>query len=384
MSEHQYYEFRAIDRALDKAEMAALRRVSTRAEITSHGFVNSYQWGDLKADPIDLVERYFDAFVYTANWGTHRFAVRLPRADVDIRVLNRFLIPPVVEIHERGEFVILDFSANDDAGVVEEWEGDEEWMPDLIGLREEIADGDMRALYIAWLSAASVGEMEGDETEPPVPPGLSAATSALGAFTRFMRVGDELLDVARKRSPAATEREPTAGAFARWVRALPVSDKDDLLIGAMNSGAPRLGAMLRRRFRREAGVRHGEPAETGRTVGDLIAAAKAKIQARERAEAEKRAKAEAKRLAAEAVARATYLDGLARRGDGVWSEIERMVESKKPKEYERAVRLVGDLRDVADRDGDIERFVRRLEELRARHAKKVSFIGRLDEAGLEE
>ncbi len=51
MSEYQYYEFRTVDQALDKAEMAALRQVSTRAEITSHGFVNSYEWGDLKADP---------------------------------------------------------------------------------------------------------------------------------------------------------------------------------------------------------------------------------------------------------------------------------------------------------------------------------------------
>ena len=71
MSEYQYYEFRAIDRALTKDEMAALRRISSRAEITSHGFVNEYNYGDLKAEPLDLMERYFDVFTYVANWGTH-------------------------------------------------------------------------------------------------------------------------------------------------------------------------------------------------------------------------------------------------------------------------------------------------------------------------
>ena len=45
MSEYQYYDFRAIDRALTKAEMAELRSVSTRAVITSTSFTNHYEWG---------------------------------------------------------------------------------------------------------------------------------------------------------------------------------------------------------------------------------------------------------------------------------------------------------------------------------------------------
>ena len=61
MSEYQYYEFVAIDRPLTAKQMAALRAISTRAEITSSRFQNEYQWGDLKADPAKLMERYFDA-----------------------------------------------------------------------------------------------------------------------------------------------------------------------------------------------------------------------------------------------------------------------------------------------------------------------------------
>lgn len=64
MSEYQYYDFRAIDRALTKAEMAELRSVSTRAVITSTSFTNHYEWGDLKADPLKLLEKYFDTFLY--------------------------------------------------------------------------------------------------------------------------------------------------------------------------------------------------------------------------------------------------------------------------------------------------------------------------------
>ncbi len=69
MSEYQYYDFKAIDHALTKTEMAALRSISMRAVITSTSFTNHYEWGDLKADPIKLLEKYFDAFVYVTNWG---------------------------------------------------------------------------------------------------------------------------------------------------------------------------------------------------------------------------------------------------------------------------------------------------------------------------
>jgi hypothetical protein len=67
MSEYQYYEFQAIDRPLGATEQAALRAISTRARITSTGFTNTYEWRDLKADPIQLLERYFDVFLYLAN-----------------------------------------------------------------------------------------------------------------------------------------------------------------------------------------------------------------------------------------------------------------------------------------------------------------------------
>ena len=85
MSEYQYYEFQAIDRPLTPGEMAELRKLSSRASITPTRLQNVYHYGDFRGDPLKLMERYFDAFVYVANWGTHRFMVRLPR--------EGFLIP---------------------------------------------------------------------------------------------------------------------------------------------------------------------------------------------------------------------------------------------------------------------------------------------------
>ena len=89
MSEYQYYDFKAIDRRADKKEMAALRSISTRAAITTTSFTNHYEWGDLKADPRKLLEKYFDAFVYVANWGTREFYLRLPQELVDYKRSRR-------------------------------------------------------------------------------------------------------------------------------------------------------------------------------------------------------------------------------------------------------------------------------------------------------
>ncbi|MGI5191086.1 hypothetical protein ACQEVI_23300 [Promicromonospora sp. CA-289599] len=78
MSEYQYYEFLAIDRPLTAEQQAAVRELSTRAQISATSFMNEYDWGDFKGDPLQLVRRYYDAHLYYANWGTRRLILRLP------------------------------------------------------------------------------------------------------------------------------------------------------------------------------------------------------------------------------------------------------------------------------------------------------------------
>ena len=92
MSEYQCYEFVALDRPLTSKQMAELRAISTRAEVSPTRFWNEYQWGNLKADPIKLIELYFDAHMYFANWGTHRLMLRLPAKRVDTKALRAYFV----------------------------------------------------------------------------------------------------------------------------------------------------------------------------------------------------------------------------------------------------------------------------------------------------
>src|SRR5436190_2105979 len=109
MSEYQDYEFRAIDRPLDKAAMNKLRAITSRAEITPASLINVDHFGSFKGDPDKLMEQYFDAFLYVANWGTRQFMLRFPRDLVDIGAARPYLIEGVFTARTTKSHIILGF-----------------------------------------------------------------------------------------------------------------------------------------------------------------------------------------------------------------------------------------------------------------------------------
>ena len=68
----------AIDRPLNDRQMQELRAISTRAAISRTSFSNHYEYGDLKANPRDLLVKYFDASLYFANWLYPRNRLPIP------------------------------------------------------------------------------------------------------------------------------------------------------------------------------------------------------------------------------------------------------------------------------------------------------------------
>jgi hypothetical protein len=383
MSEYQYYEFQAIDRALTKTEMAELRALSTRATITPTRFQNEYHWGDFKGDPLTLVEGYYDAHLYFANWGTRILMLRLPRALLDAETALRYCSSDWAEVHTRGDYTILEFRSENEEG--EDWEeGPEGWLGGMIPLRADLMGGDLRALYISWLGSAESGLLDDDDSEPPIPAGLGNLTAPLKALAGFLRVGDDLLAVAAEQSARRGESRADADELARWVATLPTAEKDALVVRVLEGDALYLRAELLRRFRLAQAAARPAPAlaTTGRTVGELVAAAEARTEARRREKARRDAAAQAKRQREAAAARAIYLDGLAPREEATWQQVEELLAFKRAKEYDQATQLLIDLRDLSARTGATDAFRDRMRSLRQRHAKKPSFLDRLDRAAL--
>ncbi len=90
MSEYQYYEFRATDRALTEKKQGILRGYSGRAAISRTRFVNSYSYGNFRGNESEWMEKYFDAFLYMANWGMHRLMLRLPTSLLSLEAVKRY------------------------------------------------------------------------------------------------------------------------------------------------------------------------------------------------------------------------------------------------------------------------------------------------------
>lgn len=68
MSEYQYYEFRCIDRPLTAEEQKEIGGWSSRTHPTSTGAIFIYNYRDFPKDEKRVVEQYFDAMFYIANW----------------------------------------------------------------------------------------------------------------------------------------------------------------------------------------------------------------------------------------------------------------------------------------------------------------------------
>jgi hypothetical protein len=363
MSEHQCYEFVALDRPLTPKEMAELRAISTRAEITPTRFWNEYHWGDLKADPAQLLASYFDAHLYFANWGTRRFMLRLPAERVDVPRLKPYFISRHANLTRAGKFVILDFWSEDENQDEAEWIGGGR-LAALIPIRSLLLQGEQSAAYLAWLSSVQAGEVPGIAREPPVPPGLANLPAPLASLAELLRIDRDLLAAAAEASSVSSVDSHQLGA---WVTARPLAEKDHWLLHAAEHPEAALGAMILAAFRKDhAGRATGarRTVATLRTRADLLRAGR---EAREAAE-----RARAQELAAQA--RAKHLESLAKRWPSAWAELDKLVGGR---EYHKAATLAADLRELAQRDEKAAEFAARFEVLRKTHARRRGFFDAL-------
>ena len=279
MSEYQYYEFVAVDRPLTAAEQAEVRQLSTRAKITATSFTNEYHWGDFKGSPGEMMQCYYDAHLYLANWGTHRIMLRLPRASLDPEIAGQYCVDGLVTISTTREHVILDLTSEDETG---DWVEDvEDSLSAIVGVRSELAMGDLRPLYLAWLSTYGAWERDEDAfddededtEEPPVPAGLGSLTAPQRALADFLGLDPDLLDVAAEASPGLPEVKDNAPALATHIAKLPVSDKDRLLMLLTQGQAARARMELLQGIHKDPDDQQCSSPQ--RTVGELLDAAAA-------------------------------------------------------------------------------------------------------------
>jgi hypothetical protein len=326
------------------------------------------------------MKKYFDAFVYVANWGTHQFMLRLPRWALKETVLSAYCPGDSATARETSDFVILDFRSEDEEG---DWEEGEWHMNSLIPLRGELMNGDLRCLYLGWLLCAQYEELDEGDMEPPVPPGLAKLSEPLQEFAEYLRIEEDLIEVAAEASVALEAAESSREELEAWIAAMPEAKKNSLLLEAAARDKPHFRVELLRLFeqhRTSSGEYSEQPAPPRRTVSQLLSAAESRAAERERREAKRQAAEEAKLERERAAARAKYLETLAGREKQAWEQVGELIQTRQPKNYDQAVSLLVDLRELAVQRGREGEFNSALEQLRALHSSKPSFLRRLENA----
>jgi hypothetical protein len=209
-------------------------------------------------------------------------------------------------------------------------------------------------------------------------PGIAPLTGALKAFAEFFGIDGDLVAAAAERS-AEPELATSPGAARGTIAGMSDQEKTDWLARLFEGDthvATEFRALVRQRLKP-----NGASPVAARTVSELRARADAIRGERERALAESAA-AERKRQEEEAErSRRARLDGIARRGESVWREIEAEIERRSPVSYDKAAALLLDLRTIAEEKGETEEFALRLRAIRERHAKKERFLERLTKLG---
>ena len=91
----------------------------------------------------------------------------------------------------------------------------------------------------------------------------------------------------------------------------------------------------------------------------------------------------------EAIAREKYLNDLAKREDKVWKKVkvwekvDDLIETKRQPDYDEAVKLLVDLRDLSRKINNETMFKENLRSIYEKHSRKPSLVRRLKNAGLD-
>ena len=365
MSSYQYHEFQAIDRPLTPTEQEAIRSLSSRVNLHSTRAVFVYHYGDFHGRPLDILAQYYDAYFYIANWGSVCLAFRFPKELIDTKQLAPYWVGDVLTWRTVGEYLIIEFHWDEEEGYTDWIEG-EGYLDGMLSLRDALIAQDYRVLYLAWLSALDSDNVDGDDLEPPVPPGLDKLTPPLLKFADTFQIEESLIKAAATASSSLTA-SPTLD-WANAIANLPREESDAWLLRLAKDEERHLSTTFRRYLQ---GEDQGQRAIKGqRTADALLALAKEEAKRiRQKAQAE----AEARRI--------EELNAFAHKAEANWKFAKQRLEQGYSG-YDEVTQILVKLYELARHQGSEEAFRQRIQAIRNQYANRSALLSRFDRAGL--
>lgn len=389
MSEYQFYEFRTIDRPFTAEEKTSINQLSSRGKADNHKIRLNYSYSNFRGNPEELMFQYFDAMIYWANFGCKRLMFRFPLALINKKELIPYTFSDNIEIKTKGNFVLLKIEENvEDGGYFDEWlEDDNTMLSDLMGIRQQIINGDYRALYLAWLyfhshdskatfpddyyeddDEADSEEYDEEENaakmkavEPPVPPNMKELDADLAYFVEFWGLSEDWVEAA---AVGSGDIEEDKFNIEELLAKLSEEEKNDFLVRLAHQEVNLSVVFLQRlkQFLPKKATKSGKR-RTVKEIAFLASEIRANRLEEERKENERKALAKLAK---------TYKDQ-----NHLWKETAYLLSLRTAKGYDDATKNLEDLYDAARHYNDLANYQLKLHETIDGYKNSTAFMKRI-------
>ncbi|OUS29091.1 hypothetical protein A9Q98_06375 [Thalassotalea sp. 42_200_T64] len=379
MSEYQYYHFKALEQPLSESQQQQLSDISTRAEITPQYFENEYHWGGLKAKPVDLMATFFDFGFYLTNWGEAKLYIKLDNGILASNLISAFLVNELIDIVELEQHRILVFSLP----ATEEYyfyEGDGNyWLQRILPLRDELINGDYRALILILLSAIECGYFNLDFELPILANANQPLSPCQQAIMEFFQVDpvwsnvyqnypDKQLDKQFDKQVVKTEVSQLA-----FIEKLAEADKNAMLFTLLNDNANTVKNTLIKQFRKV----ELEQADKIQTIP--LATLQGDYEQQHQMYLTEQALAQEKLSKELQQQREIHLQQIYDRRTAYWSDVSKLADKGSGHSYNEATQLIKELSGAYELNQQASQFQLQLKRFISKIPRKPALLKRLQE-----
>ncbi|WP_437215039.1 hypothetical protein [Pectobacterium sp. LFLA-215] len=370
MSEYQYYKFERLDGNLDAKARQALRAISSRAEISATSFQVYYTYSDLKAEPSELMLKYFDIGFYYACWGSIDAYIKLPVGTIPDALLG--FSSDGLHVRESDEWQLLIFSLEEYDEYFDDEQADD-FFQHLVGLRSELIQGNWRLVYLMWLKAFDCND---DLEEIPLIQfdfeHLSEEVRAFAALYDIPLALVKALAMVLSGQPSHQAKH-TQFQFDAWLHNLTEAEKNTLLSTLFEQGQLTRHQAL--------ALTRKEPANTDETyqywltpdvISPCIKQAKSQLQ-------QEQAAALAKKMAIEKAEKEKALTNIYNQREHCWQRAQEQADRTCASGYDAASRYLHQLNEAYQLKNDAAAFEQRFKRFVVVNNNRKALLNRLSD-----
>ncbi|MCL1106479.1 hypothetical protein L2749_14645 [Shewanella algicola] len=355
---------------MDAKARQSLRTVSSRAEISATSFQVYYTYSDLKAEPTELMLKYFDIGFYYADWGTIDAYIKLPAGTLPDALLG--FSSDGFHVHESKEWQLLIFSLEEYYEYFDDEHADV-FFQHLTGLRSELIQGNWRLVYFMWLKALDCN----DELEeiPLIQFDFEHLSEELQAFAALYDIPlawVKALALVLNEQPSHQAKQAPL-QFDAWLNNLTEVEKDTLLSTLFEQGQLTRHQALA--MMRKESANKDETYQywlTPDVISPFIEQAQSLLQ-------QEQAEALAIKLAIEKAEKEKVLTDIYNQRERCWQQAQEQADRTCASGYDAASRDLHQLNEAYNFKGDITAFEQRFKRFIAINNSRKALLKRLSD-----